>query len=89
MIKKGIGYSPLTENVYLGKQDKNKGVWVGPKEDITSDFIAVCMQWVGDNEIREIVGDKGSKNLIINCKKDKDSYERVIKYLQNKIKELE
>ena len=32
-IKKGIGYSPLTEKIYLGKQNQEKGMWIGEKED--------------------------------------------------------
>lgn len=33
--KKGIGYSPLTERVYIGRQNRLKGTWIGEKEDIT------------------------------------------------------
>lgn len=39
--KNGIGYSPLTENFYLGKQNKDKGIWIDDKKDITNEFIDV------------------------------------------------
>ncbi len=83
--RKGIGYSPLTESVYLGRQNREKGMWIGEKEDITSDFINVVLQWVGDNESRTIDGSKGSENILINCKGDKESIEKVIKHLQKKL----
>lgn len=34
-----LGYSPLTERVYLGLQ--RGGIWVGHKLDVTSDFIQI------------------------------------------------
>ena len=33
-FKNGIGYSPLTDKVYLGKQNTEKRLWVGDKKDI-------------------------------------------------------
>lgn len=40
-----IGYSPLTEKVYLGNvSKKNPNQWVGNKEDITNIFIQVLLQ---------------------------------------------
>lgn len=41
-----IGYSPLTEKIYLGQiNPKKPGWWVGNKKrDITSEFIAVMLQ---------------------------------------------
>jgi hypothetical protein len=83
--RKGIGYSSLTEKIYLGRQNREKGMWIGPKEDITSDFINVTLEWIGDNESRTIKGDKGSDNILINCLNDKESIEKVIKHLQKLI----
>jgi len=81
--KKGIGYSPLTEKIYLGKQNKEKGIWVGDKEDITSDFINVMMDYIPENTTRTITGlDTLSQNMFINVKYDKKGIEKVIKYLQ-------
>ena len=82
-IRKGIGHSPLTDKVYLGKQNKAKGMWVGEKEDITNDFINVAFQYFEENTIRNI-GSPSSKeeNLFINIKNDKESIERVVKNLQ-------
>ena len=39
----GIGFSPLTENVYLGKKNKSKRMWVGQKKDITVGIL----RWAG------------------------------------------
>ena len=47
--KTGIGYSPLSDKVYLGKQNTEKRMWVGEKSDITSDFIAVS--WIEQEEL--------------------------------------
>ena len=87
-FKKGIGHSPLTDRVYIGKQDKVKGMWIGDKEDITSQFIAVSLSYFEENTIREIGGSQGSKNLVINIKKDKSSIERVIKNLTKQLGSL-
>jgi len=35
-VKYGIGYSPLSDKVYLGKQNTEKRIWVGDKNDITN-----------------------------------------------------
>lgn len=47
-IDKGLlvlGYSPLTERVYLGKVNKKKrNEWSGKKRDVTSNFIQVLLQ---------------------------------------------
>ena len=81
--KKGIGYSPLTEKIYLGKQNKDKGIWVGDKEDITSDFINVMMNYIPENTTRTITGlDTLSQNMFINVKYDKKGIEKVIRHLQ-------
>lgn len=34
-----LGYSPLTKNIYLGKQ--NNGLWVGEKRNVTDEFLQV------------------------------------------------
>jgi len=79
-MKKGIGFSPLTEKIYLGIQNKEKGLWVGEKEDITNDFINVIFQYIPSNTQRTI---KGSEtNIFINIKCDKESVEKGIKYLE-------
>ena len=80
-IKNGIGYSPLTEKVYLGKQNKKKGMWVGDKIDITSEFLEVSSQFFEENTIRTLKCSNGKSNLIINIKEDKESIEKLIKKL--------
>ncbi|MDD4970827.1 MAG: hypothetical protein PHT07_15475 [Paludibacter sp.] len=85
-MKKRIGYSPLTQKIYLGKQNKEKRMWVGEKEDITSDFIAVLMEFVGPGEVRRITTIDGiEENIVLNIKLNKVSIEKAIKYLQKKL----
>lgn len=43
--KMQLGYSPLTEKIYLGRTKKNKpNEWAGEKRDVTSEFIFVMLQ---------------------------------------------
>lgn len=86
-IKTSIGYSPLSDKVYLGKQNQDKGMWVGEKKDVTSDFIAVSLAYYEENTIREIGGAE-VPNLVINIKKDKASIERTIKALEKQLTKL-
>ena len=45
MSKLQLGYSPLTERIYLGKVNPKKPTeWVGEKRDVTSDFLQVMLQ---------------------------------------------
>ena len=88
-IKKGIGYSPLTEKIYIGKQNQEKGMWIGEKEDITSDFINVMFQYIEPNTQRTIRTESGSEtNIFFNIKKDKESIEKAIKYFEKLRTEL-
>ena len=48
-VKNGIGYSPLTDKVYLGKQNTEKRLWVGDKKDITNEFLAVASEFFEEN----------------------------------------
>lgn len=87
--RKGIGYSPLTEKIYLGRQNKVKGMWIGEKEDITNDWLNVAFQYFEENTIRNIGSPNAKKeNLFINIKKDKKSIEKVIKNLQKMVDKL-
>lgn len=86
-MKKGIGYSPLSGKVYLGKQDEKKGMWIGEKEDITSDFIHVLFQFCEPDTARVITTVNGlEENIIINVKKDAKSIKKVISYLKKQLK---
>ncbi len=78
--KKGIGYSPLTEKVYMGLQDEGKRLWVGSKTDITNQFLAVALEFFPKGTARDITT---SKEIHIFChiKKDKESIEKLIKHL--------
>lgn len=86
--KNGIGYSPLTDKVYLGKQNPDKRMWVGNKTDITNEFLAVTTQFFEQNTIREIVCSDDSSNLFINIKNDKASLEKVIKNLTKRVEKF-
>ena len=44
-----LGYSPLTEKIYLGKQNGN--YWVGEKRDVTNEFIQVMLHKFQPNMI--------------------------------------
>ena len=85
--RKGIGYSPLTDKIYIGQQDRKKGMWIGEKEDITNDWLNVAFQYFEENTVRNI-GSSNKQNLFINVKKDKESIEKVIKRLQKELSEL-
>ena len=80
-VKNGIGYSPLTDKVYLGKQNTEKRLWVGDKKDITNEFLAVASEFFKENTVRDIGRSNGESNLFINIKNDKSSIEKVIKNL--------
>jgi len=38
--KTGLGLSPITEKIYVGKQNPIKRMWVGKKEDVTAGVFA-------------------------------------------------
>jgi hypothetical protein len=86
--KNGIGYSPLTDKVYLGKQNTEKRIWIGEKKDITNEFLAVSHEFFEENTIREIGDSNGKKNLFINSKKDKVSIEKLVKKLNKTLEKL-
>lgn len=87
-VKNGIGYSPLSDKVYLGKQNAEKRIWVGDKQDITQDFLAVASEYFEQNTIREIRCSNGASNLFVNIKNDKASIEKLIKNLTKRLSEL-
>ena len=47
--KKGFGVSPLTNTIFHGVQDTEKNMWVGKKEDVTNEVIAVAFEWFMGN----------------------------------------
>ena len=83
--KKGIGYSPIGDKIYLGTQNVEKRMWTGKKEDITSEFIAVSLLFYEEGTIRDIGGSNGSSNLLINIKNDKESIEKLIRNLEKRL----
>ncbi len=87
--KKGIGLSPLTNEVFLGKQNKEKGMWIGEKENITDDFLAVACQYFKEDTITGISCSNGEKNLFINVKDNKVGIEKAIKGLNKLLAKAE
>ena len=87
-VKYGIGYSPLSDKVYLGKQNTEKRIWVGDKNDITNQFIVVASEFFEENTVRDISYSSGASNLFINIKNDKASIEKVIDYLNKRVDSL-
>lgn len=47
--KKGFGVSPLTNTIFYGKQDTEKHMFIGNKEDVTDEAIAVVYEWFMGN----------------------------------------
>jgi hypothetical protein len=84
----GIGYSKLTDKVYLGKQNTEKQIWVGEKKDITNMFLGVASEFFEENTIRAINCSNGASNLYINIKNDKESIEKAIKNLTKRVDSL-
>lgn len=58
-----LGISPLTETPFVGfsKQEGKAAVWL-MKKDITSEFIAGVIEWLGGPDIKK--GGKGMERLI-------------------------
>jgi hypothetical protein len=86
--KKGIGYSPLTDKVYLGTQNQEKGMWVGNKVDITNEFLAVASSYFTEGTVRDI-SCGNQHNLFCNFKKDKVNLKRAINHFQKILNEIE
>lgn len=49
--KKGFGVSPITNTIYHGTIDTEKQMWVGAKQDVTDDVIAVVFEWFMGNVV--------------------------------------
>jgi hypothetical protein len=85
----GIGYSPLTEKVYMGRQNTKQRTWVGEKKDITNQFIAVMFEYLEPNSVRTIDScSNGMSNMFFNITKDKKSIRKMITYLERVSTEL-
>jgi len=88
-IKNGIVYSPLTDKVYLGKQNVGKRMWLGQKKDVTDDFITVALEFFEENCLREISSvDNDKSNLFVNVKNDKASINKLINNLRKRLENL-
>jgi hypothetical protein len=87
-MKKGIGHSPLTDRVYLGKQNKEKGMWVGEKEDITEEFLHVLNQYIPPTMMKTMSVNGVTESFVCNVPNDEESMGRFIKHFQKRILEL-
>ena len=86
--KKGIGYSSLSDKVYLGGQNPKKGLWVGPKEDITSDFLTVAMQFFEPGTVRTVTAQSSeSVNTILNIEDTDEGRRKALKHIIKMIKD--
>lgn len=82
-----LGYSNITERIFLGKADK--GVWKDEKRDITSNFIDVLLYYVPESRVREIkTPSTGKVNIFINTVKNKEDIEKTIRFLQKELEEI-
>ena len=85
-MKNTIGYSMLTDRILLGKINEEKCEWIGEKRDITEKFLNVCFEYFPEGEVREIESPNLNKtNMFFNVKRDKESIEKTIKYLQKEL----
>lgn len=78
----GIGYSPLTERVYMGRKNELKRMWVGEKKDVTNEFIDCAFQYFEKNTIRTITDGK-TPHLFIHVEKNNADIDKVIKKLKS------
>ena len=85
-VKTGIGYSPLSDLIYLGKQNKEKGLWVGDKEDITSDFLFVLEQYIPKSTTRTVSSGE-EESIILHVPNTKEGIFKAIGWLQKQIVE--
>ncbi len=84
-----IGYSPLTEKIYLGKKSIKKMMWIGEKKDITDDFIHIMSEFVSENTQRTIKTPiEESENIFMNVKKDRKSMEKAANWLNKQLSML-
>jgi len=42
---KKMGVSPITNTIYYGRVNKEKGMWIGEKTDVTDMAIAAVFEW--------------------------------------------
>jgi len=81
MAKNTIGYSVLTDRVYLGKVNEKKSEWVGEKTDITTEFISCAFGYFGEGTTRKISGN-GKNHMFAVMPCDKASIMRMVAHLE-------
>lgn len=84
----GIGYGPLSDSIFIGKQNREKGMWTGDKEDITSDFLFVLEQYIPRSSSRTLEC-AGSKSMMLHVPLTKEGIEKSIAYLSKQLNEEE
>lgn len=95
MIKNtGIGYSPVSEKIYLGKQENSEtssvGKWIGTKKDITKQFINVLFQYIEPGTARDFTKHASEKptEFMCNIPNTKEHLMGFIDFLQGKLQIL-
>jgi hypothetical protein len=77
-----LGYSPLTEKIYLGKQKGKE--WIGEKRDVTSEFIQTMLQKFEPEKENTITAGGVPKFKIVVTNSDND----IIKNYKNKVSKV-
>lgn len=89
----GIGLSPITDKIYIGKQNKAKRMWVGRKTDFTDNFLDVMFQYLALDECREIVtgNDKAetTTHFFIHFTGNKKSLQKAMDFVKDELKNVE
>lgn len=88
----GIGLSPITDKIYIGRQNKAKRMWVGRKTDFTDNFLDVMFQYLALDECREIVTENDNKeetkHFFLHFKDDKKSLQNAMRFIGQELKKL-
>lgn len=90
--KKGIAFSPLSERVYMGKMNREKGTFIGERTDVTQDFYMALFGFLPAGTMRVIGSgtpgtEKYKENLVMNIGTDPKSVMKAIKSLNDYITE--
>lgn len=75
-----LGYSDLTDSVFVGKLNKSEEYFLDGKQDITNNFIGVMLQYVGVDQSRQI-SSSSNKIIVAHSEVTKESLDKMIKHL--------
>lgn len=86
--KTGIGYSELSDKIYLGKQDQKKRMWLGEKADITQDFLRCLFEYLPPGYSRTISDIKG-EILFISVPLTEDGLKKGLKAFNKELEKIQ